>query len=95
MRIRQDVEQTFGKSSLTDHVRIGSVWEDEEYYMAALSKGEAILLSRWHYDTGAELGQEIGEILLKADAPTRYQAFIVLQAKFNNYRECQKVIYRK
>ncbi|MCK5574977.1 MAG: hypothetical protein KAI28_04150 [Sphingomonadales bacterium] len=93
-RLLAFAEKKYGKAIVDRHFKFESNWKDRsKHYMRALANQEVSLVAIWNQVKNAELrGTDIMQVILKASAPTRNTANVVLQVKFINYPDCKKAI---
>lgn len=84
----KSLESIYGTSKRTDTLISGSIWQDPQYWMTALSKDERFLSARWKKQNEAMKDSDIVDIGVEARANSSSNGFLFLQYSFSNERDC-------
>lgn len=94
MQVDQLAEQisiTYGKAAPLDWLQTGSIWDEYEEWMMALSKGERI----YSYEWDARGKKNLTQVYLAAVTSRADQAYAVAEFSFSNKTECDDILKRK
>ena len=75
---RKQLNATYGKSENKDYLMKGSAWNKPKDWMMALYKNERVLSSCWESFYGSRLPEDIGKIILGAEALTSLSGRILV-----------------
>ncbi|WP_272693971.1 hypothetical protein [Providencia sp. PROV036] len=84
----KSLESIYGTSKRTDTLISGSIWQDPQYWMTALSKDERFLSARWKKQNEAMKDSDIVDIGVEARANSSSNGFLFLQYSFSNEKDC-------
>jgi len=73
------LDKTYGKGTVYDFLRSGSIWDEPNYWMMGLLKQERYLMAYWEKDTGEPFPGNIRNIGLGTKALSTESGYISLE----------------
>lgn len=86
--MRKIVQNKYGSDKNYDFLHAGSIWDEDKYWMRSLEQDERSLVSFWNKGANSKLPNDIGEIVLSANALSSTKGFLRLSYRSPNYEAC-------
>ncbi len=86
--IEEKLKKIYGKNKKYDFLRNGSIWEERQYWMMGLLKGDRTLVSFWSKEEKSKLSDNIESIQLQAHAIHQNSGYLSVIYQFTNTEKC-------
>lgn len=93
--LEKQLQDIYGKSFRNDFLRVGSMWNEPQYWMMGLLKKDRTLTALWTAQAGSALKEGIESVALSAMAWNGSSGNVILVYEFSNFAACKKSIDEK
>lgn len=90
----ESLQAAYGDHRRNDFLRSGSIWDEPEDWMMALSRKERVLQAVWDQDAGSSSKNRVKEVILSASTTRTDAGYLVLQYRFENQDQCEAELKR-
>lgn len=87
--LEASLSKSYGKSSKTNFLMPGSIWDDLDEWMKSLEKNERYYFCSWSKKNGSTLPDTLTGIYLSARAEDSYSGGVDLEYEFANHESIQ------
>ena len=84
------IERTYGNYLKRDRLNPESIFDESQYFMYTLSRGDRELIVFWNRDEGSRMPEDILEIIVYAEAETSSRGNIFIEYYSMNYEKIEE-----